>query len=75
MIELTSFNGKIFYLNPDLIYRMEEVPDTTITLVDGKSLIVRESAKDVVNLIISYRQQTLTSIHLQLDLVFVDDMK
>ena len=62
MIELTSFNGKIFYLNPDLIYRMEEVPDTTITLVDGKSLIVRESAKDVVNLIISYRQQTLSLV-------------
>lgn len=62
MIELTSFNGKIFYLNPDLIYRMEEVPDTTITLVDGKSLIVRESAIDVVNLIISYRQQTLSQV-------------
>lgn len=62
MIELTSFNGKIFFLNPDLIYRMEEVPDTTITLVDGKSLIVRESAKDVVNLIISYRQQTLSQV-------------
>lgn len=62
MIELTSFNGKIFYLNPDLIYRMEEVPDTTITLVDGKSLIVRETAKDVVNLIISYRQQTLSQV-------------
>ena len=62
MIELTSFSGKIFYLNPDLIYRMEEVPDTTITLVDGKSLIVRESAKDVVNLIISYRQQTLSQV-------------
>lgn len=62
MIELTNFNGKIFYLNPDLIYRMEEVPDTTITLVDGKSLIVRESAKDVVNLIISYRQQTLSQV-------------
>lgn len=62
MIELTSFNGKIFYLNPDLIYRMEEVPDTTITLVDGKSLIVRESAKNVVNLIISYRQQTLSQV-------------
>ena len=41
---------------------MEEVPDTTITLVDGKSLIVRESAKDVVNLIISYRQQTLSQV-------------
>nr|WP_248629289.1 flagellar FlbD family protein [Enterococcus cecorum] len=62
MIELTSFNGKIFYLNPDLIYRMDEVPDTTITLVDGKSLIVRESAIDVVNLIISYRQQTLSQV-------------
>lgn len=57
MIELTGITGKIFYLNPDLIYRMEEVPDTTITLVDGKSLVVKESAKIIIQRIIQYRQQ------------------
>lgn len=57
MIKLTGITGKIFYLNPDLIYRMEEVPDTTITLVDGKSLVVKEEAFTVVQRIIHYRKQ------------------
>lgn len=56
MILLTALNSKLFYLNPDLIYRMEETPDTTITLTDGKTLIVQESAQDVVAAILAYRR-------------------
>ncbi|MBM7708064.1 flagellar FlbD family protein [Enterococcus lemanii] len=57
MIEVTALNGKNFYLNPDLIYRMDELPDTTITLVDGKVLIVRDSSKTVAEKIITYRKE------------------
>lgn len=57
MIEVTALNGKNFYLNPDLIYRMDELPDTTITLVDGKVLIVRDSSKAVAEKIITYRKE------------------
>ena len=56
MILLTALNSKPFYLNPDLIYLMEETPDTTITLTDGKTLIVQESAQDVVAAILAYRR-------------------
>ena len=44
MILLTALNGREFYLNPELIYRVEEMPDTLITLIDGKTLVVTESA-------------------------------
>ncbi len=56
MIELTKLNDKIFMLNPDLIETVEETPDTVITLVSGKKIIVKESRQEVKNLVISYRK-------------------
>ncbi|MHC5269549.1 flagellar FlbD family protein [Enterococcus sp. LJL98] len=57
MILLTALNKKSFYLNPDLIYRMDETPDTTITLTDGKTLVVGESAQVVAARILAYRRE------------------
>lgn len=51
MILLTRINGEAFALNPDLIERVEETPDTHITLVDGKHLMVTESLKNVIDAI------------------------
>ncbi|MEG0293540.1 flagellar FlbD family protein [Enterococcus sp.] len=56
MIAVTTLHGKNFYINPDLIYRIEETPDTTITLIDSKTLVVKEAPEVVVHRIISYRQ-------------------
>ncbi|KAF1302014.1 flagellar FlbD family protein [Enterococcus saccharolyticus] len=57
MILVTAINNKEFYLNPDLIYRIEEIPDTLVTLVDGKAIVVREPAEVVVQRIVEYRKQ------------------
>nr|WP_054756394.1 flagellar FlbD family protein [Liquorilactobacillus satsumensis] len=57
MIKLLALDGRSFFLNPDLIYRIEATPDTVITLTDGKTLIVRETASAVVELIIAYRRK------------------
>lgn len=57
MILLTALNRKSFYLNPDLIYRMDETPDTTITLTDGKTLVVSETSKMVAARILAYRRE------------------
>ena len=51
MIVLTRLNGERFALNPDLIERVEETPDTHITLVDGKNLLVSEPMADVIDAI------------------------
>lgn len=64
MILLTSLTGKKFYLNPDLIYRIDETPDTVVTLTDGKTLVVRETADVIVKLIIGYRRQILAGQNL-----------
>lgn len=59
MIQVTTIKDHSFFLNPDLIYRVEEMPDTLITLTDGKTLVVKESAEKVARLVINYRK----SIH------------
>ncbi|MEB1810095.1 MAG: flagellar FlbD family protein [Bacillaceae bacterium] len=47
MIELTRLNNSTFLLNAFLIEQVEAFPDTTITLVNGKKIVVRESINDV----------------------------
>jgi flagellar protein FlbD len=48
MITVTRLNGGAFALNPDLIERVEQTPDTVITLVDGTKYVVRESVEEIV---------------------------
>ena len=54
MIAVTRLNGKELVVNADLIRTIEENPDTTLTLVNGDRIIVRESMRDVVELVIEY---------------------
>lgn len=57
MITLTSINGKEFCLNCELIYKIEEAPDTIITLIDGKTLRVSEKTGEIVGKVIEYKKQ------------------
>ncbi|AQP54570.1 hypothetical protein CBF34_01145 [Vagococcus penaei] len=57
MIELTMLNNTKFYLNCSLLARIEASPDTIITLVDGTTLMVKESPEKVANLFLVYHQQ------------------
>lgn len=54
MIALTRLNGKGFVLNAELIRTIEENPDTTITLVSGDHIVVREKMAEVVTRTIDY---------------------
>ncbi len=55
MIVVTRLNGSGFAVNPDLVERIQETPDTTLIMVDGAKYIVRESLADVIDLIAAYR--------------------
>ncbi|MCS5520092.1 flagellar FlbD family protein [Curtobacterium flaccumfaciens] len=55
MIVVTRLNGSGFAVNPDLVERIQETPDTTLIMVDGAKYIVRESMADVIDLIAAYR--------------------
>jgi len=56
MIELTRLNGTKILVNEQLIEVVEETPDTVISLLTGKKIIVKESRQDVKNLVKSYRK-------------------
>ncbi|QCR43435.1 flagellar protein FlbD [Curtobacterium sp. SGAir0471] len=55
MIVVTRLNGSAFAVNPDLVERIQETPDTTLIMVDGAKYIVRESMAEVIGLVAAYR--------------------
>lgn len=59
VILLTRSNGARFHLNPELIQTVETTPDTVITLINGKKIIVRDTAAEVAERFVEYRRKTL----------------
>ena len=57
MIALTSVSGEAFFLNCDLIYRIDEAYDTIITLSDGQHIRVSEPATKIVEKIVDYKRK------------------
>ncbi len=47
MIPITRPDGSALLVNPDRIECVEETPDTVVTLVDGRKLLVRERAAEI----------------------------
>lgn len=56
MIQLTSLSGKVLWVNPHQIETMDSHPDTTIVMIFGKTLVVKEKPEEVVAKIAAYRR-------------------
>ncbi|MFG6383888.1 MAG: flagellar FlbD family protein [Lachnospiraceae bacterium] len=61
MIEVTKLNGSTVLVNAELIESVEETPDTVLSFVTGKKLIVKESRQEVKNLVILYKREIMTT--------------
>ncbi len=61
MIIVTRLDRKRFALNPDLIERLQESPDTTVHMVDGQVYVIEESLERTVDLIVAYRARVLAA--------------
>ena len=59
MIRVTRLDRREVALNCDLIETVDARPDTTIRLVTGQSLVVRESVEDVLERILAWRAGVL----------------
>jgi flagellar protein FlbD len=59
LILLTQLNESPVRVNADLIETIESTPDTVITLTNGKKILVRETADEVVARIIAFKQAML----------------
>ena len=61
MIYLTRMNHVPMVLNADLIEHIETTPDTVISLTNGQKYVVLESADDIVQKVIAFRREILST--------------
>jgi flagellar protein FlbD len=62
MIQVTRLDGVEYYLNPHQIESIEVHPDTTLVLLSGKHLIVKEGVQEVLKKIEEYRRRIFPSM-------------
>ena len=61
MIEVTKLNESKVLINAELIESVEETPDTVISFVTGKKIIVKESRQEIKNLVKLYKREFMTT--------------
>lgn len=59
MIMVTGLNKLRWAVNPDLIERMHESPDTTLVMIDGATHNVQERMADLIDTIAAYRARVI----------------
>lgn len=57
MITVSRLDGHDLVVNADLIELVESTPDTVLSFLHGKKLIVRETPEEVVERVIAYRRR------------------
>lgn len=62
MIEVTRYDNSKVMINIDLVERVEECPDTIITFVNGKQMVVKESKEDIRLKAIEIKQKIFQGI-------------
>ncbi len=60
MIELTGMNNRTFVLNAEHVEKIEQVPESLITLSNGKKYIVMESVDEIIGKIKEYKSDIIT---------------
>jgi flagellar protein FlbD len=61
MILVHRLRGEAMFLNADLIESVEAAPDTIVTLVDGRRVVVSESPEDVLERITAFRASVIVA--------------
>ena len=54
MIEVTRFNGSKLILNALLVERIEQTPDTVVTLTTGRQFVVKETPDQLCDAVAGY---------------------
>lgn len=57
MIFLTRLNKTSVVVNAEMIKMIESTPDTLITMINGDTMMIRETVDDVVGKAIEYARQ------------------
>ncbi len=59
MIKVTRLNDSELWVNAEMIEFVEATPDTVISLVNSKKIVVKEPADAIVEAVIQYRRKIL----------------
>jgi flagellar protein FlbD len=59
MIKVTRLNDSELWVNAEMIEFVEATPDTIISLVNSKKIVVKEPADAIVEAVIQYRRKIL----------------
>jgi len=73
MIRLHRLNHGEMHLNADLIATVESHHDTVVTLVDGKTYVVLDTADEVVDAVRTYRASVLALAERMLTVPVADE--
>lgn len=57
MIKVKRLNDTEFIVNAHMIEFIEATPDTVISLLSGKKLVVSNSVDDIIDRVIEYRKR------------------
>lgn len=57
MIEVSTLTGNPFILNCEHIEKIEHIPETVITLTNGKKYLVKESVEEIIKRVINYKNK------------------
>ncbi|MBC2582135.1 flagellar FlbD family protein [Clostridium sp. DJ247] len=57
MIKLIGLDNKEFVINVDQIEKLEQIPESVITLVNGKKYLVKESNDEIIAKAIQYKRK------------------
>lgn len=62
MIEVTRYDNRKVLINIDLVERVEECPETIVTFINGKQMIIRESKEEICTKAIEMKQKIVSGV-------------
>lgn len=57
MIKVSTLTGAPFVINCEHIEKIEEIPETVITLTNGKKFLVKENTDEIIKKVIEYKNK------------------
>jgi len=56
-MKVTRLNGVEYFINPHQIESIDIHPDTTLLMLSGKHVVVKETVEEIIDRIVEYRSR------------------
>lgn len=60
MIKITGLDNKEFVINSEHIEKLEQIPESVVTLTNGHKYLVKESNDEIIRKVIEYKRKIFT---------------